>query len=287
MPYRRTPARRSELGQQQCDPQRRVHRHHVARSGSDPERSRSARCLGLHRAYLRCVYRYACADFGARGGRCAGDPDSRERQHHPQPDAVEPVRARSPGALLPPACAGLGGRSVRTQGRSEEDFRAGAKHFQLAAVFARLFPRRAEPFEEIRRIRPARPVQQRLLGQPGVQAAAGSQPDGGDALPRSAGFPEGDRQGPHHLRRQEPAPELAGGRRAVRDQPERRRCRGCDQHGAPEPGQEHHRPQQGIRGEGLHPRPAGHRFLLQGLGLRRRSVVQEHHVLRRYPATRQ
>ncbi len=88
----------------------------------------------------------------------------------------------------------------------------------LAAVLARLFPRCAEPPEEVRRVRPARPVQERLLGQPGLHAAARSQPDGGDALPGGARFPEGDRQDAHHLRRQEPASELAGGRRALRHQ---------------------------------------------------------------------
>jgi hydrogenase large subunit len=50
-------------------------------------------------------------------------------------------------------------------------------------------------------------------------------------------------------------------------------CGGRDQHGAPEPGQEHHRPHQGVRRAGLHPRPAGHRLVLQGLAARRRPVV--------------
>ena len=72
--------------------------------------------------------------------------------------------------------------------------------------------------QALRRVGPARTVPQRLLGPPGVQAAAGSQPDGGRALPRGARLPEGDRQDPHDLRRQEPAPELAGRRRAVPDQ---------------------------------------------------------------------
>ena len=81
-------------------------------------------------------------------------------------------------------------------------------------VVAGLLPRPAEPAEEVRRVGPARAVPQRLLGPPGVQAAARGQPDGGGALPRGARLPEGDRQDPDHLRRQEPAPELAGGRRA-------------------------------------------------------------------------
>ena len=64
------------------------------------------------------------------------------------------------------------------------------------------------------RVGPARPVPQRLLGPPGLQAAGRSQSDGGGALPGSAGFPEGHRAHPHGVRRQEPAPELAGRRRA-------------------------------------------------------------------------
>jgi hydrogenase large subunit len=40
------------------------------------------------------------------------------------------------------------------------------------AVLAGLFPRRAEPAEEVRRKRPARAVHEWLLGQPGLQAAA-------------------------------------------------------------------------------------------------------------------
>ena len=108
-------------------------------------------------------------------------------------------------------------------------------HLAVAAVVARLFQATADAAEEIRRVRPARRLQERLLGQPGLQAAAGSQPDGGRALSRGARLPEGDRQDPHHFRRQEPASELARRRRAVRDQ-RRRDGRGRrDQHGAAQP----------------------------------------------------
>jgi hydrogenase large subunit len=68
---------------------------------------------------------------------------------------------------------------VGAEGRPEEDLGTGAEHLQLAAVLAGLFPRHPEPAEEVRRIRPARPLHERLLGQPGLQAAAGGQPDGG------------------------------------------------------------------------------------------------------------
>ncbi len=37
----------------------------------------------------------------------------RQREHHPQPDARDAVCARPPGALLSPACAGLGRRGQR------------------------------------------------------------------------------------------------------------------------------------------------------------------------------
>ena len=94
-------------------------------------------------------------------------------------------------------------------------------------VLAGLLPRHPEPPEEVRRERPARPLHERLLGQQGLCAAARGQPDGGDALPRGAGPAEGMGQGPHHLRRQEPAPELPGRRRAVRHQHRQGRCGRC------------------------------------------------------------
>ena len=111
-----------------------------------------------------------------------------------------------------------------------------AEHLAVAELVAGLLPRRAEPAEEVRRERPARHLRQRLLGQPGVQAAAGGQPDGDDALPRGARLPEGDRQDPDDLRRQEPAPELAGRRRAEPDQRRRHRRGRRGEHGLPQHG---------------------------------------------------
>ncbi len=116
-------------------------------------------------------------------------------------------------------------RGFGAEGRSQGDLDAGPEHFQLAAVVAGLLPRHPESPEEVRRIGSARPVYERLLGQPGLQAATRSQPDGGGTLSGSARFPEGSGQGAHHLRWQEPAPELAGRWRALRHQPGRRRCR--------------------------------------------------------------
>ena len=163
--------------------------------------------------------------------------DPGQREHHPQPDARDAVRAGPPGALLPPARARLGRRGhARSRPIRRSTSELAQSISQLAEVVAGLLPRPAEPAEEVRRVRPARAVPQRLLGPPGLQAAARGQPDGGGALPRGARLPEGDRQDPDHLRRQEPAPELAGRRRAVLDQPRRRRRGRRDQHGAAEHG---------------------------------------------------
>ena len=59
--------------------------------------------------------------------------------------------------------------------------------------------------QEVRRIGPVGHLPERLLGPSGLQTAAGSQSDGGGPLPGSAEVAEGDRQDPHHLRRQESA----------------------------------------------------------------------------------
>ena len=60
--------------------------------------------------------------------------------------------------------------------------------------------------QEARRLRPAQPVRQRLLGPPGLQAPARSRPDGGRPLPRGARVAAGRHPRPRGPRRQEPAP---------------------------------------------------------------------------------
>ncbi len=168
--------------------------------------------------------------------------------------------------------------------RPEQDVRDPEEHLAVAERVARILPRSAEPPEEVRRERPARHLREGLLGQPGVQAAAGSEPPRDDALPRGARLPEGDREDPDDLRRQEPASELAGRRRAEPDQRRRHGRGGRDQHGQPQHGQGHLRPDDRVRRPGVHPGPAGDRRLLQGLGEdRRRAVGPERDVLRRLP----
>ena len=195
-----------------------------------------------------------------------GVRDPGEREHDPQHHAPDPVLAGSPGALLPPARTRLGGRGERALRRPGGNLAARAVDLVVADVLAGLLPRPEEHADEVRRVRAARALPQRLLGPPGLQAAAGSQPDGGRPLPAGARLPEGDRQDPDHLRRQEPAPELAGGRRAVADQPEQRRRGRRDQHDAAQHGERHHRSHDRLHRQRLHPRPARDRQLLQGLG---------------------
>ncbi len=115
--------------------------------------------------------------------------------------------------------------------------------------------------------RPARHLHQRLLGPSGLQAAARSEPAGGGALSRGAGLAARRHPAAHHLRRQEPAPELPGRRDGLRHQPRRHRHdqrRAADRH----PGHDQAGP--GVRGAGLLARPGGHRRLLQGVGRDRR-----------------
>ena len=248
---------------------------------------RSARRLGLHRAHLRRLHRHPCADLGARGRGRARHHDPRERQLDPQHDAADAAGARSHRALLSSACARLGRRRLGAVGRSEGDVACWRSRSRLAAVVARLFQGSADAADEIRRVRAARAVQERLLGPRRLQAAARSQSDGGRALSRGARFPEGDRQDPYHLRRQEPASELAGRRRALRDQ-----CRWHgrgrrDQHGAAQSRVLDHRPPHRVHRKGLSPGRARDRLVLQGLALWRRALRQERHGLWRHSRTRQ
>ncbi len=221
---RRAPAHRGQRRQGQRHPQRRVHGHDVARPRGDPQGPRPARRVGVRRTHLRRVHGRARAGVGALGRGRARDPDPEEREHHPQPDARDAVRAGPPGPLLPSARARLGRRRLGAEGRPEEDQRDPAVDLAVAQQLAGLLPRGAEPAQEVRRERPARHLRQRVLGQPGVQAAGRSEPARDGALPRGARLPEGDRQDPDDLRRQEPAPELAGRRRAVADQRRRHRA---------------------------------------------------------------
>jgi hypothetical protein len=75
---------RGQPRREQRDPQRGVHRHHVARPGGHPQGPRPARRLGLRGAHLRRVHRHPRADLGARGGGRAGHPDPAERAPDPR-----------------------------------------------------------------------------------------------------------------------------------------------------------------------------------------------------------
>ena len=85
-----------------------------------------------------------------------------------------------------------------------------------------------------------------------------------------------------------PHPNWLVGGVPVADQPERHGRGRRGEHGTVEHGQPDHRPHHRVHRQRLHPRPAGHRLLLQGLGEhRRRPVVEVPDVLRRPAAVRQ
>ena len=114
-------------------------------------------------------------------------------------------------------------------------------------------------------------------GHSAVQAARRSESHRRGALPGGPRVAEGDRQGPHDLRRQEPASELSGRRRAVfvehrRGQLHQRRAAG--------PRRPALRRGPAVRRAGLHSRPDGDCLLLQGLGRDRRRAQQLHDLRR-------
>ena len=207
--------------------------------------------------------------------------DPAQRATDPQPDDRRAVRARPRDALLSPARARLGGRGLGAEGRPEGRPRPLRKvDQQLCEILARATsPTCRRSVQGLRRERAARHLRQRLLGPPGLQAAAGSQPDGGGALSRCARLAARRGQAAHHLRRQESAPEFRGRRRAVPDRP---RVRFGDQRQAPVPGAGHHPAHARVRRSGLCAGHAGHRRLLQGLGDAGRRPRQ-FPVLRRLP----
>ena len=72
------------------------------------------------------------------------------------------------------------------QGRPGGHRGARAEDLTVAQQLRDLFPAGAGPDQEVRRQRAARDLHQRLLGTPGLQAAARGQPARGGALPRGA-----------------------------------------------------------------------------------------------------
>ena len=139
------------------------------------------------------------------------------------------------------------------------------------------------PAQDVRVERPAGPVRQRLLGPPGVQAAARGEPAGGGALPRGTRLAAPGDPHPRPAGRQEPAPpDLRGGRHGAGVDPNSPtaldRAPAVRDRRADHPGEDLRRP-------GLHPGRAGRRRVLQGLG-RVRPGHRQLHVLRRVPGGR-
>ena len=109
-------------------------------------------------------------------------------------------------------------------------------------------------------------------GHPGLQAAARGEPAGGGALPRGARLAARRHPAAHHLRRQEPAPQLPGGRHGLAPSTSTtprtiNAERLTDIQDMITPG-------AAVRGAGVLARPGGDRRLLQGVGGDRRRGAQ-------------
>ena len=181
---------------------------------------RPARRLGLRAAHLRRLHAGARHRLGARGGGCAAATSMpANAQLIRNLMIARAVRARPRDALLSPARARLGRRGLGAEGRPEGHLaRWRSRSASYAESSPGYFADVQKKRQELRRERPARHLRQRLLGPPGLQAAARGQPDGGGALPGGARLAARRGQAARHLRRQEPAPELRGRRRALPDQ---------------------------------------------------------------------
>ena len=107
--------------------------HDGSRLRDHPEGTRSARCVGVLRTRLRRLHDGARAGVGPHRGGRARHHRAAQRGADSEPDVLRAVHAGPRRALLSPARAGLGGRGQRAQGRPEEDLGAGAEHLATGA----------------------------------------------------------------------------------------------------------------------------------------------------------
>ena len=193
-------------------------RHDGARHRDHPERPRPARSLGICPARLRCLHHRPLLCLHPLGGRCPGHPNPQGCQPDPQPDDHPAVRARPCDALLSPARAGLGGRDRLSLRPTRLRLRTFRKQFHPGRMLLRLTLQRSRtrsrqlPTADSSSIfanaywgHPAYklPPEVNLLAVAHYLEALDAQ--------------QHLHQDPHHLRRQESAPELRGRRRAHAD----------------------------------------------------------------------
>ena len=177
--HRGSPAHRGERRREERHPQRRLHGHDVARPGGHPPRPRPARRLGLRAAHLRRLHRRARARFGARG---------RERARHQIPENANTIRNIMHLTLYSQdhlvhfyhlhaldwvdVVSALSADPVATSQLAQS-----ISTWPMSSPgYFRDLQNRLTKFVESGT---ARALPQRLLGPPGLQAAAGGQPDGG------------------------------------------------------------------------------------------------------------
>ena len=176
--------------------------------------------MGLRGTHLRRLHGHARHCGPGRGGGRPAIPGARPGPPHARPGQRRPGHPGPRHPLLPAPGHGLGGRDVRPEGGPQGNRRHRQIPFRLAPVLRHVLCRGAEKAEGLHRPRPVLHFHERLLGPPGLQAAAGGEPAGCGALSPGPGLAAGHDQDPHHPGRQEPAPELPGGRHGLRHQHE-------------------------------------------------------------------
>jgi hypothetical protein len=98
--------------------------HAFSRHRNHPEGPGPGGCLAVHAAAVRGLHLRPRRDIGARRGERRPRDHSRQRPGRAQPPDGRTLPARSPGALLPPVRAGLGGHRQCPAGRPGPDRRA-------------------------------------------------------------------------------------------------------------------------------------------------------------------
>ncbi len=186
--------------------------------------ARPARRLADGPTHLRCLNDGSRRQLRASCRRCSGDPDPRQRPQLIR-NLIDGIQYVQDHVIHFYHLHALDWVDVTGALKADPaaDGDAGAVDLRLAQVERRLFPGGEGQADRLREQRPTGPLCQRLLGPPGLQAAARGQPDGRGPLPGSAGLAARRHQGARHPGQQEPpSADLPGGRHGHSDRSEQR-----------------------------------------------------------------
>ena len=158
----------------------------VPRHRVDPQGPRSARRVGVRAAHLWRVHDGARHHVDPRGRECDWRRAAAQRPVAAQSHHRRAMCSGSRRSFLPSARARLGGHRLGAVGRSRQDRLLGPVDLGLAVIECHVLRGSARSCQRVRRSWTAWPLRKCVLGSPGLQAAARSEPDGRCALPRGA-----------------------------------------------------------------------------------------------------